>query len=78
MQNTFLSLEQSNPLLQRIKLYLLRLKAALLLKFVSCPLQPGQIICSPGGTFKYKIIGACCRLYDREKLPYPCFEPLRP
>lgn len=36
------------------------------------PLQPGQIFSSPGGSFKYRVIGAVCRLYDREQLPYPC------
>lgn len=42
-----------------IELHLLRLKL-------------GQVFYSPGGTFKYRVIGACCRLYDRENLPYPC------
>lgn len=36
------------------------------------PLQPGQIICSPGGHFSYRVIGSCCRLFDREQLPWPC------
>lgn len=35
-------------------------------------LHPGQVFYSPGRTFKYRVVGACCRLYDREQLPYPC------
>ena len=35
------------------------------------PLLPGTIISSPGGSYRYRIIGACCRLFDRETLPYP-------
>ncbi|HEY9621185.1 MAG TPA: hypothetical protein V6C78_12485 [Crinalium sp.] len=36
------------------------------------PLQSGQIVSSPGGHFTYQIIGPCCRLFDREELPWPC------
>lgn len=36
------------------------------------PLEPGQIISSPGCHFSYRILGACCRLFDREQLPWPC------
>ncbi|HEY9615252.1 MAG TPA: hypothetical protein V6C64_00320 [Microcoleaceae cyanobacterium] len=36
------------------------------------PLEPGQIISSPGCHFSYRIVGACCRLFDREQLPWPC------
>ena len=36
------------------------------------PLPPGQIVPSPGGHFNYRIIGPCCRLFDREELPWPC------
>jgi hypothetical protein len=32
----------------------------------------GDIIQSRGGSFTYQVIGAVCRLYDREELPYPC------
>ncbi|MDX2241158.1 MAG: hypothetical protein NW224_10785 [Leptolyngbyaceae cyanobacterium bins.302] len=35
-------------------------------------LEHGQIISSPGCHFSYRVIGACCRLFDREQLPYPC------
>ena len=27
---------------------------------------------SPGQQFSYRVIGPCCRLYDREQLPWPC------
>ena len=32
----------------------------------------GSIHESTGGHFSYRIIGPCCRLYDREELPWPC------
>jgi len=35
-------------------------------------LQPGAMVQSPGGHFTYRILGACCRLFDREELPWPC------
>jgi hypothetical protein len=35
-------------------------------------LEHGQIISSPGRHFNYRVIGPCCRLFDREQLPYPC------
>jgi len=34
-------------------------------------LHLNQVIHSPGGTFAYQVIGPCCRLYDREQLPWP-------
>ena len=27
---------------------------------------------SPGGQYSYRILGPCCRLFDREELPWPC------
>jgi hypothetical protein len=36
------------------------------------PLPSDSILHSPGGQFRYRIIGPCCRLFDREKLPWPC------
>ncbi len=36
------------------------------------PLDHGQIISSPGCHFNYRIIGPCCRLFDRDQLPWPC------
>ncbi|WP_264324264.1 hypothetical protein [Romeriopsis navalis] len=35
------------------------------------PLQYGEIIHSPGCHFTYRVIGPCCRLFDRETLPWP-------
>ncbi len=36
------------------------------------PLSSGTVISSPGGHYSYRIIGPCCRLFDREELPWPC------
>lgn len=36
------------------------------------PLQSGDIVSSPGCHFSYRIIGPCCRIFDREQLPWPC------
>ena len=36
------------------------------------PLTHGTLFSSPGGHFTYQVIGACCRLFDREELPWPC------
>ncbi len=27
---------------------------------------------SMGGQYSFRVIGPCCRLYDREELPWPC------
>jgi hypothetical protein len=35
------------------------------------PLSAGQIIYSPGCHFAYRVLGPCCRLFDREQLPWP-------
>ena len=35
-------------------------------------LEPGDLLDSPGHSFSYRIEGLCCRLYDREELPWPC------
>lgn len=40
--------------------------------FMSHPLPFGTVLQSPGRHFNYRIIGPCCRLYDREQLPWPC------
>ena len=32
----------------------------------------GSIHTSIGGQFSYRVLGPCCRLYDREELPWPC------
>jgi hypothetical protein len=36
------------------------------------PLPTGTLIHSPGAHFTYRVIGPCCRLFDRESLPWPC------
>lgn len=36
------------------------------------PLQHGDIFFSPGCHFSYRVVGPCCRLFDREQLPWPC------
>ncbi len=36
------------------------------------PLQFGDLFYSRGGHFGYRVIGPCCRLFDREQLPWPC------
>ena len=44
----------------------------------SCPERPphpwptGHVFHSPGGQFGYRVVGPCCRLFDREQLPWPC------
>lgn len=35
------------------------------------PLKYGKWIRSPGQGFAYQVLGPCCRLYDREELPWP-------
>ncbi len=36
------------------------------------PWEAGQVFQSPGAHFTYRVVGPCCRLYDREQLPWPC------
>lgn len=36
------------------------------------PLPHGTLVISPGAHFNYRIVGPCCRLFDREELPWPC------
>jgi hypothetical protein len=36
------------------------------------PLPSGTVFSSLGGHFTYRIVGPCCRLFDRETLPWPC------
>ena len=36
------------------------------------PLPHGTLLSSPGGHFTYRVRGACCRLFDRAELPWPC------
>jgi hypothetical protein len=35
-------------------------------------LQPGTEHASAGGQYSFRVVGACCRLFDREELPWPC------
>ncbi len=35
-------------------------------------LDHGAVKSSLGGYFSFKVIGPCCRLFDREELPWPC------
>ena len=35
-------------------------------------MEHGSIYPSPGGQYSYRVIGPCCRLFDREELPWPC------
>ena len=35
-------------------------------------LDHGSVHTSPGGQYSFRVIGPCCRLYDREELPWPC------
>jgi hypothetical protein len=39
---------------------------------MSHPFKHGHLFFSPGCHFSYRVIGSCCRLFDRETLPYPC------
>ena len=35
-------------------------------------LEYGSIHASSGGQYSFRVIGPCCRLFDREDLPWPC------
>jgi hypothetical protein len=35
-------------------------------------LEHGSEHTSPGGQYSYRVLGPCCRLFDREELPWPC------
>ena len=35
-------------------------------------LEHGTVHASPGGQYSFRVIGPCCRLFDREELPWPC------
>lgn len=35
-------------------------------------LEPGSEHASPGGQYSFRVLGPCCRLFDREELPWPC------
>ena len=35
-------------------------------------MEHGSIYPSEGGQYSFRVIGPCCRLFDREELPWPC------
>ena len=39
---------------------------------VQALLEHGTVHASPGGQYSFRVIGPCCRLFDREELPWPC------
>ena len=41
-------------------------------KQLAHPWPSGYEFLSPGSQFSYRVIGPCCRLFDREQLPWPC------
>jgi hypothetical protein len=43
-----------------------------LLRLVHTVLAPGSLHTSLGGQYSYRVLGPCCRLFDREELPWPC------
>lgn len=40
--------------------------------YVDHPWPTGYMFQSPGNQFSYRVIGPCCRLFDRDQLPWPC------
>ncbi|MEM9087631.1 MAG: hypothetical protein AAGC93_02695 [Cyanobacteria bacterium P01_F01_bin.53] len=40
-------------------------------KSVEHPWPAGHLFESPGAHLTYRVVGPCCRLYDREQLPWP-------
>ena len=36
------------------------------------PFPTGYVFESPGAHLTYRVVGPCCRLYDRDQLPWPC------
>jgi hypothetical protein len=43
-----------------------------LVERVHTVLDHGSLHTSPGGQYSYRVLGPCCRLFDREELPWPC------
>ncbi len=41
-------------------------------KKIESILEHGSVYPSVGGYFSFRVIGPCCRLFDREELPWPC------
>ncbi|NJM96223.1 MAG: hypothetical protein HC800_02550 [Phormidesmis sp. RL_2_1] len=48
------------------------LSSAVALPAYAHPWPTGYIFTSLGAHLTYRVIGPCCRLYDREQLPWPC------
>ncbi|MBE9156224.1 hypothetical protein IQ265_05185 [Nodosilinea sp. LEGE 06152] len=36
------------------------------------PWPTGHVFQSPGAHLTYRVVGPCCRLFDRDQLPWPC------
>lgn len=36
------------------------------------PWSSGHTFQSPGAHYTYRVVGPCCRLFDRDQLPWPC------
>ncbi len=43
-----------------------------MVQLVHTVLAHGSLHTSPGGQYSYRVLGPCCRLFDREELPWPC------
>ena len=41
-------------------------------KKIETILEHGSVHPSAGGHFSFRVVGPCCRLFDREELPWPC------
>ena len=41
-------------------------------KKVNSVMDYGSIHTSEGGQYSFRVLGPCCRLFDREELPWPC------
>ncbi len=46
--------------------------STLIQKDVDSLMDHGSIHASVGGQYSFRVIGPCCRLFDREELPWPC------
>tara|TARA_B100000700_G_scaffold306311_1_gene381317 strand:- start:258 stop:623 length:366 start_codon:yes stop_codon:yes gene_type:complete len=41
-------------------------------KHTNTLLEHGSVHTSLGGQYSFRVVGPCCRLFDREELPWPC------
>jgi hypothetical protein len=62
----------SSPAGRNVLAHLSTVKAKSTVALSTHPLQTGDVFYSRGGHFTYRVIGACCRLFDRDELPWPC------